>query len=86
VRSVRRPRYIRSRETDAKDPLCPFRGESRLVIPMPGLLPRWITLSDHRGLFGNSVARAEYESHGAVKTLDPEWLRTGNRNLLRPEI
>jgi hypothetical protein len=36
--------------------------------------------------FGNSVARAEYESHGAVKTLDPEWLRTGNRNSLGTEI
>ena len=38
------------RAVGATDPLCPSGGESRLVIPIPGLFPRWITLSDHRCL------------------------------------
>jgi hypothetical protein len=28
----------------------------------------------------------DMKRYGAVKTLDPEWLRTGNRNLLVAEI
>jgi hypothetical protein len=48
---------------------------------MPGLLPRWITLSDHRGLF-LEFCRSLRIRYGAVKTLEVEWLRTGNRNLM----
>ena len=48
---------------------------------MPGLLPRWITLSDHRGLF-LEFCRLHRICYGAIRTLDPEWLRTGNRNLM----
>jgi hypothetical protein len=40
----------RTRST-RKDSLCPSRGRPRLLIPKPALLPRWITVSDHRGPF-----------------------------------
>jgi hypothetical protein len=62
--SVRRPASHQAGYCDGTDPLCllardrrgktlsaPFGANPGLIIPLPGLLPRWITISDHRGLF-----------------------------------
>ena len=47
---VRADSALRTR-IDAERLYLPLSGRIPACIPLPGLLPRWITIGDHRGLF-----------------------------------
>jgi hypothetical protein len=58
VTAMKLTRYVRSRAIDAERLSLPLAGQIPACIPLPGLLPRWITISDHRGLFFRDFFRS----------------------------